>query len=64
MEPYTINEMTNGHKDAIDLFDKTSMKSKDPHIREFARSTLHTLQYHLEMEKRLNEKASTVLEIP
>jgi predicted outer membrane protein len=64
MEPYTINEMTNGHKDAIDLFDKTLRRSNDPHIREFAKITLRTLQHHLEMAKHLNENASIALEIP
>lgn len=64
MEPYTIKKMAKEHKDAIDLFDKTSRKSKDPHISEFARSTLPTLQHHLGMVKRLNEKASTAPEIP
>ena len=48
MELYTIKEISKGHsKDAIDLFDKTSRKSKGRHSREFVKSTLRTLQKHL-----------------
>lgn len=50
-------DMTAGHKGAIDLFEKTSKDSKDPDIRDFARSTLPTLQHHLEMAKHLSEKS-------
>ncbi len=50
-------DMTTGHKDAITLFEKTSKDSKDADIREFAKSTLPTLQHHLEMAKHLSEKS-------
>lgn len=49
--------MTNGHMDAIDLFEKTSKKSKDADIRTFAANTLPTLKQHLDMAKHLNEKS-------
>jgi putative membrane protein len=50
-------DMIAGHKGAIDLFEKTSKNSKDADVREFAKSTLPTLQHHLEMAKELNGKA-------
>lgn len=39
--------MVNGHKDAINLFQKESTDAKDADIRQFAASTLPTLQKHL-----------------
>lgn len=50
-------DMTAGHKGAIGLFEKTSKNSKDPDIRDFAKSTLPTLRHHLEMAKHLSEKS-------
>ena len=50
-------DMTAGHKDAIDLFEKTARSSKDTDVREFAKSTLPTLRHHLEMAKNLNGKS-------
>lgn len=49
--------MTEGHKDAVELFEKTSKKSKDADIRSFAKNTLPTLQQHLDMAKHINEKS-------
>ena len=49
-------DMAAGHKDAVALFEKTSKDSKDADVREFARSTLPTLQHQLEMAKHLSEK--------
>lgn len=64
MEPYTIKGMTRGHKDVIDLFDKTSRKSKNRHTRGFAQSTFRALQHPLKMARRLHEKSSAALGIP
>jgi putative membrane protein len=50
-------DMTTGHKGAIDLFEKTSKDSKDLDIRDFATSTLPTLQHHLEMATHLSKKS-------
>ncbi len=50
-------DMAAGHAGAVDLFEKTSKDSKDPDIRDFAKSTLPTLQHHLEMAKHLSEKS-------
>ncbi len=49
--------MTKGHKDAVDLFEKASKKSKDADIRSFAQNTLPTLQQHLNMAKHMNDKS-------
>ena len=48
--------MTAGHKEAIELFKETAKETKDADIRTFAKSTLPTLQHHLEMAKHLNGK--------
>lgn len=49
--------MTKGHKDAVAFFEKASKKSRDVDIRNFAMSTLPTLQQHLDMAKHLNAKS-------
>lgn len=40
--------MVNGHKKAIELFEKAAMDSTDPDIKEWARSTLPSLRTHLD----------------
>jgi len=50
-------DMTAGHQGAIELFEKTSKNSRDPAIRDFAKSTLPTLQHHLAMAKHLSGKS-------
>lgn len=50
-------QMKKAHQDAVKLFDKTSNKSKDADVRQFAGSTLPTLQHHLQMAKNLSGKS-------
>ena len=40
--------MVDGHKDAIELFEKASIESTDPDIRAWANATLPILRTHLE----------------
>jgi len=40
--------MVDGHKDAIDIFEKAAQNSKDPDIKKWAASTLSTLRSHLD----------------
>jgi len=49
-----LAEMTNDHKDAVDLFEKAA-KSQDPDIAAFAMKTLPTLRHHLETVKMLKK---------
>lgn len=63
MEPDTIKEMTQAHKNAPDLFDNTSRKSKDRHTHGFSQSGLPALRHPLEMAQRMIEKSSAALEI-
>ena len=48
--------MSEGHREAIELFKETVKETKDADIRAFATNTLPTLQHHLDMAKHLSGK--------
>ena len=54
LEDDYLAEMTNDHKDTIELFEKAA-KSEDPDIAEFALKTLPHLREHLETIKQLKK---------
>jgi putative membrane protein len=49
------DKMVNGHKEAIDLFEKASKNSKDPDIAALATKMLPELNMHLEHSKKTKE---------
>ncbi len=53
------DKMVDGHKDAIDLFEKASRNANDPEIRQWAANSLPELNMHLEHSlkcQKLTEK--------
>ena len=51
-----VDKMVDGHKDAIDLFEKYQDKVKDADLKAMITSTLPTLHSHLDMVKQLQDK--------
>ncbi|MBA3581219.1 MAG: DUF4142 domain-containing protein [Gammaproteobacteria bacterium] len=51
-----IEEMIEGHKDAIYLFEKTAKDSKDADIRAYANNTLPALKKHLQAAQAIDKK--------
>lgn len=49
-------QLVDGHKDMVDLLEKTSKDSADPDVRAFAQRMLPTMQQHLAMAQGM-EKA-------
>lgn len=45
--------MVDGHKKAVDLFKEVSEDSKDADVNSFAKTSLPTLEHHLDMAKAL-----------
>ncbi len=50
------DKMVDGHKDAIDLFEKYQDKVKDADLKAMITNTLPTLHSHLDMMKQLQDK--------
>lgn len=51
-----MEEMVNGHKQAVALFQREADHGTDPDIKAFASKTLPTIQHHLQLaEDTLNE---------
>lgn len=48
------NAMKDGHEKAVDLFKEVSEDSKDADISGFAKTSLPTLEHHLELAKTLS----------
>jgi putative membrane protein len=51
-----VSNMVDDHKDAITLFQKEAANGSDPDVKQFASSTLSTLQEHLTAAQELENK--------
>jgi len=51
-----VSDMIDDHKDAITLFQKESANGSDPDVKQFASTTVSTLQEHLTAAQELENK--------
>lgn len=53
-----MREQVKHHEKAVSMFEKESMKGKDPDVKSWAAATLPTLREHLRMARELNNSVS------
>lgn len=51
-----VDKMVSDHKDAVELFEKESLKGTDSDLKSFAADTLPKLQMHLDHAKQLKQQ--------
>jgi len=51
-----VNHMVSAHQDAIDMFEKAENNVKDPDLKNIIADALPTLNSHLEMMKKLQDR--------